>query len=131
MTRKFRQYKLPALVWGIIILALTSYPRLEIPDIGFDATDKVAHLGVYLVFGFLLLRAFAEENPLALRTANVRTLLFGISFAVFDELHQLFIPGRSCDVWDALADIFGVLLGHFLYYAIIVRSMKRSLARSE
>ena len=41
------------------------------------------------------------------------TLLIGIAYAIFDEVHQLFIPGRSGNVVDMMIDTFGVVMGLF------------------
>jgi VanZ family protein len=130
LNKQFVQWKLPMVLWGSIILALTSYPKLEIPDIGFNSIDKVAHLGVYFIFGFLLIRALTEGQVQSTRD-NVKTALFGICFAAFDELHQLFIPGRSCDVWDAVADIIGVILGLYIFHVIMIRRFDKSIIRTE
>ena len=32
-------------------------------------------------------------------------------YALFDELHQLFVPGRDCEILDWCADFIGSLLG--------------------
>jgi VanZ family protein len=37
-------------------------------------------------------------------------LLLGGFYAVLDEIHQAFVPGRTADVYDALADVIGVLI---------------------
>jgi VanZ family protein len=130
LNKHFIRWKLPAILWGATILTLTSYPKLEIPDIGFNAIDKVAHLGVYFIFGFLIIRALAEGRAQTLRD-YIKTSLFGICFALFDELHQLFIPGRCCEAWDAVADIIGIFLGLVIFYFIMVLRIDKSILRTE
>ena len=37
-----------------------------------------------------------------------------VSFGISDEIHQSFVPGRSPDLWDLVADSLGALLGAYL-----------------
>ena len=86
---------------------------LPSPDIGPDLPekDKLLHLAAYGVMGYLACRAFATlprlRLPLMIAMAGfVFALLFGAS----DEWHQSFVPGRTCDGWDLVADGVGALL---------------------
>jgi len=36
-------------------------------------------------------------------------------YPVLDELHQLFIPGRSCSFFDMIADWLGITVGLLIY----------------
>ncbi|MDF2946800.1 MAG: VanZ like family protein [Bacillales bacterium] len=71
---------------------------------------KVAHFTEYLILGFLL------EN--ALKKRLVYTLLFCILYAISDEVHQAFIPGRGPGVMDVLIDSSGALFGIITYKQI-------------
>ena len=66
--------------------------------------DKVKHMALYAVFAFLVYQALApllSHRPRLLLAATVVLVsLYGAS----DELHQSFVPGRSCDVLDWVAD---------------------------
>lgn len=33
------------------------------------------------------------------------------AYGISDELHQSFVPGRDCNVWDWLADTLGAIIG--------------------
>lgn len=56
-----------------------------------------------------------------------------VVYAITDEIHQLFVPGRSGRVTDVLIDSIGCLLGvlffSFLQYVIKNRKLKRELVR--
>jgi len=43
-------------------------------------------------------------------------ILTGGIYAASDEIHQYFVPGRSCDFLDWLADILGLALGITIIY---------------
>lgn len=99
---------LPAVAWAGLIYGLSSRSTVPGPEVPYF--DKVAHFGAYAVLGALL--AFAAHRSRApLAVAVVLGLLYGAS----DEVHQMFVPGRSPDVLDWAADAAGVLTACFLY----------------
>jgi VanZ family protein len=100
---------LPAIAWAGVIFYLSSRSSLpaepRIPHF-----DKVAHFGAYALLGGLL--AFATDRArLSVAVAVVLALAYGAS----DEIHQMFVPGRSPDVLDWAADAAGVLTACLLY----------------
>ena len=70
---------------------------------------KLAHMSEYAALGFFSAFAFAYTFK------NAKRFYFGIIFtllyAISDEIHQLFVPGRSGQVRDVLIDMAGALLG--------------------
>ena len=122
------RYHLPAILWAAVILVLTSIPRLSLPDINVSLEDKVAHLTVYFVLAFLTLRAIVANFP-EIQAKHVKlVLLMTVSFAIFDELHQIPIPGRYGEWGDLLADVLGIVLAVLLYrlvFPLLVKKNKR------
>ncbi len=106
----------PAVLWGAVILILTSLPRLQPPPLGFKMEDKLYHFLVYFLFGIFLARAWTRGDLNKSRRAVLKTLLFGLLFAAADEFHQQFIPGRFCDIWDATADMAGIILSVIVFH---------------
>lgn len=100
--------------WGAFLLALTSWPSppevpvvSDIPDF-----DKLVHAVLYGVEGFLLYRAIRWRGPAGFSWKRI--LLVGAALAVWgslDEIHQIWIPGRSAEVGDALTDATAGFLG--------------------
>lgn len=87
-------------------------------DILTTLVRKSAHIFMFFVLGILLY--------VLVRTYNVSqkkriALSVGIAFgyAVFDEIHQMFVPGRSGEVRDVLIDTIGASLGVLLCYIIL------------
>lgn len=75
-------------------------------------SDKLLHLGAYAALGVLLCRAVAGGLAgRVTRRAAVITLLVSIAYGVSDEVHQMFVPGRSAEVLDVVADAAGAGLG--------------------
>jgi VanZ family protein len=66
-------------------------------------TRKLAHIIAYFILGilmFFVVRAYAPNT----RKAILVSLLFVCLYAVTDEFHQTFVPGRSGEVRDVLID---------------------------
>ena len=103
-----RRWLLPAL-WAAFILVMTSIPGALLPRVGAPGLDKLVHFACYGVLGWSMFRA------LALRGGPLRGALFVAGaiaiFAALDEWHQQFIPGRSADAADWVADVSGASLG--------------------
>jgi len=45
-------------------------------------------------------------------------ILSVLVYAALDELHQYFVPGRSCTMYDWITDGFGALMGFLLAWLI-------------
>ncbi len=97
---------LPVVAWAALIFTLSSIPDLGTGLGGWDlALRKLAHATEYAVLGALLFRALGRELP---------AIAIGIAYAVTDEVHQAFVPGRLGSPLDVLVDAAGVLAGVFV-----------------
>lgn len=103
-------YSALVLYW-LILLLLTSLPSESLPSV--KVWDKLEHFLAYLGLGFLLNATLIVQDkyPLLKKHPVLFTLVFGSFYGIMDELHQLFIPGRSCDILDWTADTIGIILG--------------------
>ncbi|RPI02722.1 MAG: hypothetical protein EHM72_03460 [Calditrichaeota bacterium] len=101
------KWNLPLFVWTVTILILTWYPKIEMPDFGFDAQDKIAHFAVFFILGVLACRSFSKYEINRLAFAVTIALKYTLFFAVIDEVVQKYIPGRLFDPYDALFNILG------------------------
>lgn len=69
---------------------------------------KAAHMGEYAVLAMLLyayMRQTKLSHPLLMALAGA------VLYACSDEIHQLFVPGRSGQLRDVGIDALGALLG--------------------
>lgn len=99
----------------MFIFWLSNQPDPPHPDIGFPHMDKVAHA---ILFGGLaglvslgLHRSGKPHRPSVFHLAPVLAVLL---YGAFDECHQYFVPPRTPDVFDLLADVTGGLLAQEL-----------------
>lgn len=88
---------------------------------------KNAHFFAYLVLGILVLNALRSSNIAGYRRAASAALLICVLYAMSDEVHQLFIAGRSGEVRDVLIDSAGASIGLGIWMVIgrIVKRKKR------
>jgi len=107
---------LPAVLFAGIIFAISSLSYVSVPKLGIHFEDKLLHALEYFIFGFLLVRALYFGKP---NSVPVKLLYFavfiGLLYGASDEFHQYFVPGRTCEFWDWLADAIGVVSGSFVY----------------
>lgn len=85
---------------------------------------KCAHLSLYLILGILVISLLREYMVINTKLVLL-SLLICFLYACSDEIHQLFVPGRSCEVRDVLIDTLGACLGVSFYY-LVFRKKKMS-----
>lgn len=83
---------------------------------------KLAHFSAYLVLGVLvynlLLCYFTNKKSLIL------SLIICLLYAISDEIHQMFVPGRAGQIRDVLIDFSGILTGTLILYLFSRIKMK-------
>ena len=85
---------------------------------------KIAHYTIYTIVG-LLLMSLLFTYKIKLLDKYFYSQCIGILYALSDEIHQSFIPGRSAQFSDVLLDSFGVLTGILIVYFISRRIIKQ------
>ncbi|ESS68469.1 VanZ family protein [Methyloglobulus morosus KoM1] len=93
------------------IFGLSSQSSLPIPLV-FDFQDKLHHFIAYFVMGILAWRCFRHFVPPSLLV--VTSIAFCSIHGISDEWHQSFVPGRSSDVLDWVADTIGATVSMLL-----------------
>lgn len=99
---------------------------------GYGFTDffvrKCAHTIEYMMLGFFsagaVLASFLKPKNLLFST------LACVLYAASDEIHQLYVPGRACQVRDVLIDSAGIVAGTLAALLIFYLVMKRKKADS-
>jgi VanZ family protein len=103
--------KIPALLLVVVIWILSSQSALPVPK-GIFGFDKLQHLLAYLALAVSITLWVSPEQR---RYHSLRSFLLIVVasslYGAIDELHQFYVPGRDCNVWDWIADTLGALLG--------------------
>ena len=106
-----RTYRLLAALYAVVVIALSSWPGVSLPNIGTGHLDKILHFGQYLVLAFLVARGWGFAAPRRWGMRNAMLVVVLLVFAAADEYHQGWIPGRDPDRHDYLADVIGIFIG--------------------
>ena len=73
----------------------------------FPGADKLVHVLLYFPLGLLLHRSLSSP---------VLVWAIGVLFAISDEWHQSFVPGRTASIADGVADVCGLLLAGWVFH---------------
>lgn len=71
---------------------------------------KSAHFCIFAGLGFLTCAAWWSCDA-STKRAFLLAAVIGVLYAVSDEIHQAFVPGRACMIRDMILDTCGVLTG--------------------
>ena len=98
----------PVILYMAAIFYASSLSEPPIPS----GTDKSLHGLAYLGLAGVILRAVVGGLPrrIDMRSATIAVLV-AVVYAVTDEAHQMFVPGRSAETYDLLADAGGSTAG--------------------
>ena len=89
---------------------------------------KFAHFFEYAVLGFLIGCAlFLSRRRFSPITAVICSALYSVS----DEIHQYFVPGRACRIFDVGVDTLGALTGTLILALIILIMNSIAIRRKE
>ena len=97
----------PFLVW---LLPSATAHRIDEIHAGIR---KLAHFTEYAIFGWLIMRALRDARGWRLHHA-VMAIALAATYAVSDELHQIFVPGRTAAFGDVLIDTLGAATAQVL-----------------
>ncbi|GGA65182.1 VanZ family protein [Ornithinibacillus halotolerans] len=121
----------PAIVSSELSAGITStiVENLDesIPNIGSVITDHIirknAHFFIYLILGILTINLF---NCIGLHKvkALVFSIIFCVLYAISDEIHQLFVPGRGAQIKDIVIDSAGAIVG-ICFYLVVGRIIRK------
>lgn len=84
---------------------------------------KLAHYSIYTLGGILLFLEINQKEISKNKKIGICQLI-GTSYAITDEIHQFFVPGRSCEIRDVCIDSLGILTG--IIIAIVILKIGKS-----
>lgn len=109
---------------GIISLVRDALIQASIAVFGHPVdVSPIGHFAEFFLLGLALANALRLHLPLG-RAAALAVALAS-AYGVTDELHQIFVPGRTCDPLDWLVDTIAAALAAALFAAIVRLKRKR------
>lgn len=110
-------------VWMAVIFYFSSLPGGRVPS---ALPDFVPHALEFAVLGGLLFAAVLrtkKESPTL--TIGGWAIVISFVYAATDELHQVFVPGRTADPNDWVVDALGAALAIFLVACVRARLSRK------
>ena len=95
---------------------------------GSDMASVLGHFSEYLILGALLAHAFSRHPSLSIGVLVVGALALGSFYGITDELHQIFVPGRLCDIADWITDTLGCAVGIAGFLGVRTLYRKRKIS---
>ena len=113
----------PLIIYWIILFIATTLPVQSVPT--FAISDKVHHLGAYFALSVLLhlTLIFQRKSEFLFNYAPFAAIAIASVYGAFDEIHQIFVPGRFAEVLDWLADFSGAILG-VVFISFLMKKLK-------
>lgn len=121
---KKKVFSLIFISYSLTVFTVSSIPRLNVPNLPDNiSADKIAHFFQYLFF-CIIYNKFRSSWDVSSKDILLELFFLGILISIFDELHQIPIPGRQFSWFDVIAD----LLGFFTYISFrLMRFNKRKV----
>jgi len=111
--------RIPAILCMAIIFKLSSMTSEQLEGLP-HVWDKLAHTCEYATlagcFCMWWTRAQWSTKKAWLRIFIIAAIV--LAYGCTDEYHQSFVPGRSCDAHDLVADTLGGLIGSTVYFIV-------------
>lgn len=102
-----KYYKL--IIWCGVIFVLSSIPSAKISSDTFldFVVRKFLHIFEYFILTILSYNTFKSHKS---------AYFFALVYAISDEVHQMFVPGRGPSLKDVLVDSIGIIMGLLLIW---------------
>ena len=92
----------------------------EIVELLQPIVRKLAHYTLYTIGGMLII-SFIYTLEKSKKEKILYSIAFGVCFVITDEVHQLFVPGRTGRLLDVGIDILGIITGILIF--LIIKEM--------
>ena len=106
-------------VWAGVVFFFSSLPGSSIVS---PIPDYIPHFIEYAVFAGLVLAAlWATKKELPAGNLSLWAIIITGLYAVTDELHQAFVPGRTPDIRDWAVDVGAAVVVAAVVYVVRAR----------
>ncbi|WP_317045539.1 VanZ family protein [Aquiflexum balticum] len=112
---------IPALFWLIIVSLLLWTPGNTLKNFPvFSVRDKLGHFILFATLSFLWLRigSINSERLINMKYFITNLLVFVLIFPILAEYLQLFVPNRTFDYYDIVANLVGGIFGFMTFFIL-------------
>jgi VanZ family protein len=114
------------LCWGIVVFGAIAI--FYISSLTFGPGKPSILSIIYHISAFFCFALFLFIASIKRRRNYVRLLLIlavAVIYGILDEIHQFFVPGRSCSVDDFVLDVGGIAFASLIYLILILKKKNR------
>lgn len=90
-----------------------------------DVVRTLAHFSEFACLSFFMNNLFVSKKE---KLCPVIACTLSFIYAITDEIHQIFVPGRACQFQDMMVDLAGIISGMAVYtiiYIMIKKAIKK------
>ena len=112
LVTRYLRYWLPVVLWMGLIFVISSQSKLPFAlskTVDF-VIKKAGHVTEYSILAFLLWRAISQGRGAPAPQSFGGAFGLSLLYAISDEFHQTFVPGRTGRLTDVGFDALGALL---------------------
>ena len=120
---KFLILWLPPTLWASVIFIFSSFSSIATSEIFWQdfILKKTAHIIEYAIFATLLFRSLKESGA-DRKKAGFLALLIAFLYAITDEIHQSFTPGREPRFRDIIFDTIGATFAVYFIWNLLPKA---------
>ena len=104
------------IVYAGLIFGASSVPGDRLP--GVSVSDFLTHAAVYAGFGAILFVWLSSRRGTRKAVALLQAVALASLYGLTDEWHQSFVPGRTPDPADWVADTVGAVVGSSVFVVL-------------
>ena len=85
----------------------------------------LAHFSEFACLSFFMNNLFVAKKE---KLSPVVSCALSFAYAITDEIHQIFVPGRACQFQDMMVDLSGIVSGMAVYaviYILVRKTIKK------
>ena len=113
----FFKYNSIPILWAILICVLCLMPGKDLPSVSIFEFDKIVHFLFYLFLSFTLYYGWKKQSSFLLLHRNTLIKILVITSAygfLVEVIQELFTTDRHFDIFDALANSTGAVVGSII-----------------
>ena len=103
-----------AWVFFIVYLFIIYSPKFGLPTTSFPFLDKVVHFILFFIQSIFITNTIYEYRNRNNRILLIVSIIFLLLLGVIIEIQQIYLPYRTFEIMDLIANFLGVLFGSFV-----------------
>ena len=111
----FYRYLVLSIAWVFFTFyLLIIYSHKESSTISFPFLDKVVHFILFFIQSILITNTLYEYSDRNNRIILILSIILLLLFGLIIEIQQIYLPYRTFEIMDLIANFLGVLSGSFV-----------------